>query len=410
MAQNLKFEFDLSYLEEHKDDIDATLAKAISYLNENCDIPDTIFQNNILYNAFMYTGKTLYNFAVDIETLPLEKLAIFMSKLGTHLYKHRYEFKPSEKAKIKQEKLLKYNKLIDILGCMLFSTLVLAKNSNRFYNSFIVNNGLKMFISYLNEENFIKKHLKLTIKDLTEKEFGLVDNFVLNITNLSVKYSDEHAKIWTDLDVVNVLLKIANLHRSSKLHVDISIVNITRRETIGDYINVNAFITCISRLLHRAEHDFNDKDYNRLKRQIYLNGKFLEYDIHSVKDEKGVTISIKVLLECLKKILINDKLKGDAYFGLNIKSCIEAFFLHGNSFEIYFTLELLNELILNETISLDLLDDQSVNDSLNKLLEKDLNEIEDSNEKYICQNVNNFIKKINWYQWHTELKRAVTDY
>lgn len=71
-------------------------------------------------------------------------------------------------------------------------------------------------------------------------------------------------------------------------------------------------------------------------------------------------------------------------------------FYKGNFIEINFTLELLAQLSFSESVSAELVKNIGLIEIFNSILDKDLEDISDLNEKEVYENIKTLIKQIKW--------------
>jgi len=352
MSSNSIFKFDLGHLDENLDEFRDTLNTAVDHLNKIANEPEKIFNNVALYDAFLFIGKALHNFDVDFKIFSSKNIGMFISKLNFYIYEIRNEVrfdlvnellnlgrvkKRVERAKKKYEN---NERIVNALGNSFFLSMVLLRNSHDVFKEYLNEGGLKSLVQFIGDEEFIKVNRKVKLNDPTENSFGLIDYIILNLANISTKYLNDFKNQWKDLDVTNKLLNIVKIESSSLLHACLTIVNISDQKQLETLIDLSNFAKTITQLLLKAKRDFSNEDFNRFTRQVFINGKLIETEIHSVKDEKNISISIKVLLDCISKILVSDKQKADIYFRLNLKDCFKEFLGKG-SYMFFFHINLL---------------------------------------------------------------------
>ena len=343
MSSDSMFKFDLGYLDENLEEFRETLKKAVDHLSKCSNEPSKIFYEETYYDAFMFIGKAVHNYDVDFDIFSSKSIGIFLSNLNTYIYENRNEIKfdlenelvllgkVKKRVERAKKKYAKNEKRVNALGNSFFLSMVLLRNSFEIFEEFLMNDGLKSLTNFIGDEQFIKENKKVILNDPTSKPFGLLDYIILNLAHISTKTLNKFKSKWKELEVVNKLLNVVKIDNSCFLHVYLTIVNLsTDFKQVENLIDLDTFAKRITQLLLQAKRDFSNDDFNRFTRQIHFNGKILECEIHSVKDEKSISISLKVLFDCLSKILVNDKKKADIYFRLNLKDCFKTFLTKGN--------------------------------------------------------------------------------
>jgi len=344
MSSNSIFKFDLSHLDENLDEFRDTLNTAVDHLNKIANEPEKIFSNVALFDAFLFIGKAIHNFDVDFKIFSSKNIGMFISKLNFYIFEIRNEIrfdlanelvnlgrvkKRVERAKKKYEN---NERIVNALGNSFFLSMVLLRNSYDVFKEYLNEGGLKSLVQFIGDEEFIKANKKVNLNDPTENSFGLIDYIILNLAHLSTKTLNDFKDQWKNLDVTNKLLNIVKIESSWFTHVYLTIVTVSNcldQKQLETLIDLSNFVKTITQLLLKAKRDFSNEDFNRFTRQVFINGNLIETEIHSVKDEKNVSISIKVLLDCISKILISDKQKADIYFRLNLKDCFKEFLEKG---------------------------------------------------------------------------------
>jgi hypothetical protein len=224
------------------------------------------------------------------------------------------------------------------------------------------------------------------------KEVSLFEYIVMNILSLS-RMADESKNVWLDLDPVNLLLKIARVKETTKFDAFLAISNICDDKQIESLTEIHSIISIIIERLKQIENDFNNDDFKRSNRQVVIDNKIVDCEVHCITQMNSTKTSIIVLLQGLYKLSVNEKIKADIYNNFDIKKSLKVLLLKGNHFEAYFTLRLIAQLSFSECISNDLLKDDefiTILDNLSKSL------VDDGDEEKIIKNIKKIIEKINW--------------
>ena len=325
------FERESNNVDESKtNEIDNKLAKAIEYLCYYFDEPSNTFNDVTCFNAFVYVVKAAHHLELNYDLFLCDNFENYISNLYSYFYTIRNTLNLNVKIDPHNAENLKdlNQKHVTLLGYLLYLTMILVSRNKKFCIKFL-NNGLKIFMTCLNDDEFLVKNKHSKVIDLTENPFGLLDYIVLNLAHLSMKTSDEYKQIWSKLDSVNVLLKVSNFKETTLFMAYTIIAHIATDDQINNLAEIHSITDTITKLLLRCRNDFRYDKFDRWKKQINLNGCNLECDVHTIKDENLVTTSMVSLLQGVYKLACNEKMKNDLYFRRYISSCLKAFLKKG---------------------------------------------------------------------------------
>lgn len=327
------FERELNNVEESAiNKMDDKLAKAIKYLSYHFDEPSKTFDDLTCYNAFVYVVKAAHHVNLNYDLF----LCANFDEYIANLYAYFYEIRNSLNLNVKidphdAEKVTNLNeKHVTILGYLLYLTMILVSRNKEFCIKFL-NNGLKVYMKCLNDDEFLVKNKFSKVNDLTENPFYLLDYIVLNIAHLSMKTSDEYKHVWVKLDSVNILLKVSNFKETTLFMAYTIISHIATDEQINNLAEIHSIVDTITKLLLRCRNDFRYNKFDRWKKHFHFNGNNFECDVHTIRDENLVTTSMVSLLQGVYKLACNEKMKNDLYFRRYISSCLKAFLKKGKT-------------------------------------------------------------------------------
>ena len=63
--------------------------------------------------------------------------------------------------------------------------------------------------------------------------------------------------------------------------------------------------------------------------QILFKSKSFDYQVHRMKGVNSIYTSVVLLLDCLSKLAVNDKIKNDLYFEFDLKDCLKTLLTKG---------------------------------------------------------------------------------
>jgi hypothetical protein len=331
MESNEDFGVESNYSEEKRlNKMDDNLAKAIEYLSYNFDEPSNTFDEMTCFNAFVYVVKAAHHLELNYDLFLHKNFDLYIS----NLYAYYYEIRNSLNLNVNidpynAENLTNLNeKRVTLLGYLLYLTMILVSRNKQFCINFL-NNGLKVFMTCLNDDEFLVKNKNSKVNDLTGNPFGLLEYIVLNLAHMSTKTSDEYKQVWTRLDSVKVLLKVSIFKESTLFMAYTIISHIATDEHINNLAEIHSIVDVITKLLLRCRNDFRYDKFDRWKKHIHLNGSNFECVVHTIKDENLITTSIVSLLQGVYKLSVNGKMKNDLYFRRYISSCLKVFLKKG---------------------------------------------------------------------------------
>ena len=334
MNDDSLFEFNLNYMQANIEKINEELRRAIDYLNALTQ-PCLIFEDKNGYDALIFIGKSLSSLPVselDFDLFRQKNFELFIANLLAYLIKISNELTFDVKTDSRQahNATTLNEKRIHALDYLLYLTNSLIDNSKTFSEQFLLNNGVKAHFLLMNDQEFIEKSLNYTLTDLTGADWSLLDKMAMNVTCMSTRTCDDHKRLWTDLDSVKILLKIAKLKETTSFYAYMTISYILDDRQIETLLAIRSILELITKLLTQCSNDFESDFFDRKKRKVKFKTKSIECEVHRVQDANRVFISITTLLQCLYKLAVNDKIKNFLYFRHDIENCLKAFLSKGN--------------------------------------------------------------------------------
>ena len=317
-------------------------AGSLHSLNQSSDI----FGDKNAYNAFIQLVYVIRFKPYDIKELIVNNFEEFISKLLTHMFTLRDEL--DFRVNLDRAFNNSFNeaalaltdlneKRILVFASLLWSTNQLFRRSNEFCSKYLLKQGAKAFLLYLSDESFVNRNKNVKLNDFTANQSDPLEYITLNISILSAKTCAEHKHVWSELEVVPPLLRIAKLKESTMLRAYTALSYILDDKLIEGLTEIHSVIDTIAKYLNKCKQDFEAGRFFRLQQQITLRGGMqLDCLVHSARiDNSPAMAGMHGLLECLFNLSVNDKLKSDIYFKNEMKSCFKTFLQKGRSYYVY---------------------------------------------------------------------------
>jgi hypothetical protein len=343
----MNFNFDLNYFRSNINELTVTLNQALDFLNDYLHDASILFieTNGLCYSALIFIGKTIRSFEIDFKVFILKNFDAIINKLMFYLYEIRHELKfeirvnPSNAEHGKTLHVLR----MFALSYILFIANQIFRNSEKFCLKFVEKLGLKPYLLFLSDENFIEKCKNVEINDLNNYRINFLDYLTLNLNCL--RYTcDTYKQIWVDMDVMNILLKVSPLKETMKITTYTTLAYILTETQVENLKELSSILNIIFEFLMQARADFILNNFKRCKVNMEIRG--IEFDnglIHCViKSDKSIVVGFRALLESLKRFSVNDRIKCEIYFQRDLKSFFKIFLTKGKKkirvFKIVFPL------------------------------------------------------------------------
>jgi len=336
----MNFNFDLNHFRYNKDELTVTLNQALDFLNDYLHDASVMFNetNGFCYSALIFIGKTIRSLEIDYKVFVLKNFDAIINKLMFYLYEIRHELKfeirvnPSNAEHGKTLHVLR----MFALSYILFIANQIFRNSEKFCLKFVENLGLKPYLLFLSDENFIEKCKNVEINALNDYRINLLDYLTSNLNCL--RYTcDTYKQIWVDMDVMNILLKVSPLKESIKTTTYITLAYIITETQVENLKELSSILETIFEFLMQARADFILNNFKRRKVNMEIRGK--EFDdglIHCVISDKSTVVGFRALLESLKRFSVNDRIKCEIYFQRDLRSFLRVFLTKGKNKKYFF--------------------------------------------------------------------------
>ena len=314
--------------------LDEELIKAIDFLNK-IDSPTRIFSDIVAYNYFVFIGKAIfysYKLDIDFDIFLRKNFEVFIASLLDCLFKinSQLDFSPKIEAHNAQLATSVNEKRIIGLSFTLYVTNILIRVSDQFCVKFLLKNGLRAHMLFLEDSEFVKKN-QLTKISLLFGDFFLLDQIVLNVASMSKKTCDEHKRIWFDLNAIGTLFRIAKCQEYTWFAAYMSIADLANDKQMDELTDIiYPILDKVVAQVVQCKVDFDANAFRRERLDIIFNGKSLECEVHAIKDPMCAhSYALKELVVCLYKFSIHEKLKHHMFYTYDVKNCLKVFIKKG---------------------------------------------------------------------------------
>ena len=205
--------------------------------------------------------------------------------------------------------------------------------SVEFCTLFVKNDGLRLFLQFLKDEDFLNKNNEAKIIDSGDP-MVISDDLTLLLTNLVSRTCDEQNDIWKSLNVTEILFKICEINPTTRLNSYYTLAYLLDDKQIEKLFEQNkmkSILDALLSLLIKASVNFKENLFDRMTHELNFKGKPIKYEVHLVKRDNANFFFISEVLQVLYKLSVNDLIKQAIYFDDNVKDCFKIFFEKGNS-------------------------------------------------------------------------------
>lgn len=379
-----------------------TLPKAVNYLSSNvAGDTEKLFTDSVALKALFFVGKmTAYeNSRIDFAVFESDEFLTFLGALMSYSYENHsefdFEFQTINIFFPEQATTLPSKRFFAFKYCMHISNQIISQ-SVFVGTHYPLLKGLKGHIDFLNDLNFVKTHLDSDLVMWDNVPYNVLEYLVLNISSLS-RHCEDIKQKWIELDVVNVLLKLAEIKTSTAFKFDCytTCVNIADDKQIESLSQINdSFSHLLGERLKLLSEAFVSGEFERQTRQVFENNTKINYEIISLKEVNKTSYTYLLVANSLYKLAVNNKMKETIYFNLNAKEYFKIIMTKGNVYEIKLSLKVLAQLSFNAEVLKDIAKDADYV----KIIEENKTRAElDINQ--LCQriewNINEYQKKNN---------------
>ena len=248
-----------------------------------------------------------------------------------------------------------------------YSSNLIMSNNLKFKFGFQKSNGLKAYLSFLRDEEFVQKNLNLSMNPFRSATLYILDYITLNLSVLSNNSEDYRVK-WHEMDAIDILLKTATTKSTTLDYCYNTILYIATDKQIETLTEIHDYSNTLISRVEATSNDFINDRFNRQKRQILEEDGIVNIEVHCVRDSNNLFTPIRGVLNSLYIIAVNDKLKQQLYFDTKLKEYLKVIIRKGNNIEIKYSLNLLSQLSLNRKIAIDLNKDTNFLDELESII------------------------------------------
>ena len=375
------------------------LESAIEVLNGVKDYAKLFTSTNLnSYNAVIFIGKTIaYNYKQPIVDFIVRKgCEKFLSNLLMHFYSisHELNFAIETDLTHAEQSVEVKEKQINILSLVLYITNILAQSSLQFIVNLGKANGIKAHFLFLKDKKFIEKNLGSRIL-IWNKNINMIEYILMNISSFS-KTCDDNQEMWSHLDSVNTLLHVSKVKDTCMRDAYVAIINIVNDRQMDSLDEMREIKSVFVSEIAQCYDDFKANRFSRVNRQFNFSDSTVSCAVHCITQKNQTVTSIIIILRALYRLAINGKMKSQLFSEDNLVVYLKCLLTKGNSFEIYFTLEVLGQLTFDLNAANVLANDNDLQDLLAKLKTKDTSKFSDSEKKVYTLGVLKYLEQINW--------------
>ena len=324
--------FDFNKLKNGNETNESIISRCIDYLNKFSNDISKLFKDLNANDALQSIVSIIGRYEFNANWTESKGFETFLANLTNYFYQIRNDLNFDTNANIKNVELNK--KLVLTLANMMYMQNLIFRQSKKFCIEFVQKQGLKAYFSFLKDENFISKNKNTLLVDFSDDAFGLLDYLALNLSSLSFKTADDLKDIWSSFDPVKTLLNLAKIKESTLSDSYMALCQILDDKQIESLTEIHSIADLMSNSLKKCSKNFDNNE--RSKRQIIFKGKPIDCSVQVVTSDDNVSTSMIVLLECLYKLSVNDKLKNDIYFRCGMKDCFSTFITKGKQLLLLF--------------------------------------------------------------------------
>ena len=386
---------------EYRETVNRNIGSALDYLNEFQDAV-LLINDQEAYEALFYIAKKLARsmLVVDLNLLVEKNCCELYSKLLLYL-----NFISSKLDFSKDVVVLdnaNTNTTLDerrtsIFGCITYSIYMIlnklmdCKFANRFQN----NHGIDSLILFLKDTDFLNRNLNLNINPIGAGDIGIIDELVFCLEALS-QISDDFKQIWHELDAINVLFRVSSLKEAVYFNCYRTIANIANDQQLEEISNINdtIFLKLIEKF-YKYTHNYRTHQIQLRNLKIFEDNKFKTITTHFISDKKGSKIPTYTILNCLYKLVLNDKLKLKLFYNTGFRENLKESLPKINQSELKYILAIIAQLTFNEKICKELRKDKQLLQLMNDII----NEPKNTNAP-----IKNICHMINWNLFNKELR------
>ena len=321
-------------VDAYSNKINQRLGKAIDHLKQLKDVQRFYSdRSDKSYRALTFIGNSLDKFDIDIYENDIDirlfdaEFVQVLSKLLLYLYeiRHDLDFDVVIDLDLSDRPRDLNEKRIFTLNYVILISHELECNSLELYTQFVLKQGLKALLSFLDDDTFLKQN-QCFLGDGDFSEF--VDSAAINLFNMRFT-CDELRHVWVDLNAVNVLAKIGRIKDSSKFISYATLLYVADDLQIETLKDIFLLAELLLAHLLKAKHRFEKNNVKRAWKKINFKGKLVAYQTLHINVGNSFKLSVVYILDCLYKLACNPKVKSKMYFMNEMKSCLRTIFYEG---------------------------------------------------------------------------------
>jgi len=204
-----------------------------------------------------------------------------------------------------------------------------------FCSLFVENDGLRLCLEFLKDEDFLNKNKKVMVEDL-----GIPDYLTMIVQTLANRTCDEQKPKWKSLDAADILLKLGEVGPASLLNSYFTFAYLLDDKQIESLVEQNkmkSILDAFLKILVTASDSYKKNDLDRSDPiEIKLKGTPVKCKILFVDRGDGISNTIDEILVCLFKLAVNDSIKLQIYLDKRSNESFKTILEKGNFFLFIF--------------------------------------------------------------------------
>ena len=213
----------------------------------------------------------------------------------------------------------------------------IANLSIEFCTLFVENDGLRLCLEFLRDEEFLNRNEK--VKFLYKNPIDVPNYLTMIISNLAQRTCDEQKHKGKSLNAAEILLRLVKINPETQLNSYSTLAYLLddkQIETLFDQNKMKPILDALLSLLVKASINLIENHLDRRKLEINFKGKPIKCEIHFVDQGDGSWMSADDILMSLYKLAVNESLKVAIYFDENINEYFMNILEKGNEFSFEF--------------------------------------------------------------------------
>jgi hypothetical protein len=288
-------------------------------------------------------------------------------------------------------------------------------------------NGIVTMFSFLSNKELIENILNSeNVEEEKEKEKNSGKNIVADLIDSLVQLSEvssDFVQLWHNVNAVQSLIKFSQflMEKSIDLRLDayMAIANIANDKEIdtlpGLQFILKEIVDKISLYSQLMTFPPLSEDEDKSSLPFYIKKSLVEMEEYQgelkeisviVYSDNKTEWNIVELLKALYHLSINDSIKFEIYFSLEIRKHLNAIILHGNEIEQEFAMQLLGQLCFNKRIIQDVASEENnqIYEKIHQIINENKSD-EDEGSINLLRNTSSVLWLIDQYKKELTLQQ-----